>query len=379
MADLDVTQPDRPVHGGIKPADLRAMGLRPEDVLDFSASISPIGPPRGIWQAMERVELAAYPDPHCMVLKEALAGHLSRKADSEQTVDPEQLLVGNGSTEIIHLLARAFFPSRTGNVGGSALILAPTYGEYQGACSLQGAAVSTLDAGPPPDFPWDLDLAARLIESQQPRLVFLCNPNNPTGSYLEQRDIEILANAAHRAGALLVLDEAYVSFVEHRWDSLTLSNRDDVVILRSMTKDYALTGLRLGYMLSSADNVARVKARQYSWSVNAAAQAAGVMCLGRQDHLEKGREAVRIGKAYLEDSLVSLGLRCRVGAANFLLVSADPPWRAATVRHRLLEEHGICVRDCGSFGMPNYIRIGVRNMDDCRRLVAAMNRVLADG
>ena len=236
MSDLEHTQPDRPVHGGIKPSDLRELGLRPEDVLDFSASISPIGPPQGIWQAMERVELSVYPDPHCLELKEALAGHLSGQPDSEQTVIPEQLLVGNGSTEIIHLLTRAYFPTSPEETGGSALILAPTYGEYQGACLLQGAAVSTLDAGPPPDFSWDLDLAARLIESQTPRLVFLCNPNNPTGCYLEQREVEILADSTHRAGSLLVLDEAYVSFVEDRWDSLAMLNRDNVVILRSMTK-----------------------------------------------------------------------------------------------------------------------------------------------
>ena len=119
-----------------------------------------------------------------------------------------------------------------------------------------------------------------------------------------------------------------------------------------------------------------MRARRYSWSVNAAAEAAGVMCLGRQDHLEQGREAVRIGKAYLVDALVSMGLKCSVGAANFLLASVGD---AATIRLRLLKEDGICVRDCASFGLPGYIRIGVRQLDDCRRLVAALDKALSDG
>ena len=111
----------RPTHGGVKPAELRALGLRPEDVLDFSASVSPIGPPAGVWEALNRVDLAAYPDPQCLLLREAISGHLS--PSQSDTVDTgrilasrilanrilaNRILVGNGSTEIIHLLARAY-------------------------------------------------------------------------------------------------------------------------------------------------------------------------------------------------------------------------------------------------------------------------------
>ena len=372
MPDVENHQPDRPVHGGIKPSDLRDLGLRPEDVLDFSASISPIGPPGGIWQAMEGVELAAYPDPHCMELKEALAGHLSCQPNSDQTVNPEQLLVGNGSTEIIHLLARAYFPTRTGEAGGSALILAPTYGEYQGACSLQGAAVTTLDAGPPPDFPWDLDLAARLIASETPRLVFLCNPNNPTGSYLEQLDIEILANAVSRAGGLLVLDEAYVSFVEDPWDSLTMLNRDNVVILRSMTKDYALTGLRVGYCIAAEQVISQLAVYQPDWSVNGLAQAGAMAALADLDYLARSRSEVARSKELLIQRLTALEFSVPPAAANFLLVQVGdaPSWR------QKLALKGMIVRDCTSFGLPEYIRIGIRSLPDCQRLLQAIEAVV---
>ena len=124
----------RPVHGGVKPADLRALGLRPEEVLDFSASISPLGPPARVWDALSQVDLSVYPDPHCLELREALSRHLSLGQPGTREVPVESILVGNGSTELIHLVARAnLSPPRPGTTNTVSL-LTPTYGEYEGAC-----------------------------------------------------------------------------------------------------------------------------------------------------------------------------------------------------------------------------------------------------
>ena len=120
----------RPAHGGVRPSDLRALGLKPEEVLDFSASVSPIGPPASVWDALEMVDLGAYPDPLCLELREALSQALA--------VGVDRILAGNGSTELIHLLARAnLSPPRPGATN-TALILTPTYGEYEGACQSPG-------------------------------------------------------------------------------------------------------------------------------------------------------------------------------------------------------------------------------------------------
>ena len=361
----------RPVHGGLNVAELESLGLRPEDVIDFSASINPLGPSRRALEAARNVNLAAYPDPDCLKLREAIGGALD--------VEPVCVLPGNGSTELIHLLARAYL-----NPGGTSLIFAPTFGEYAAACRIQG--VTTVAVFPPSleiaerPFHWDLPGALESIAVLHPSVVFLCNPNNPTGVYLGYDEVASIAGALQGIG-LLVLDEAYVSFVEQSWDSTPLlrsmtSDGGNVALLRSMTKDYALTGLRLGYMLASAEIVERVRSFQYSWSVNAPAQAAGIAAIADREQVQKGREAVREGKEYLLKAARSLGLEIAPSAANFLLLRAGSR-NAGELRRQLLTRHKVCVRDCASFGLPEYIRVGIRTMDDNRRLADALEQVLA--
>ena len=358
--------PARPVHGGIKPAELRALGLTPDEVLDFSASISPLGPPAGVWDALNNVDLAAYPDPSCLKLREALSRHLS--GPRRVTLPVERILVGNGSTEIIHLLARAWLSPPRPGTGNTAFLLTPTYGEYEGACRLAGAGTSCQDGLERPGFRWDLALAARHIARERPSLVFVCNPNNPTGVFLQRPEVEVLADATSGAGGLLVLDEAYLSFVENPWDSLALLDRGDVILLRSMTKDYALTGLRLGFCLASDEVTGRLVAFQPDWSVNGMAQAAGLAVLADGGYLPRACQAVAQAKEYLTAGLTGLGFTVPPSAANFLLVQVGD---AASWRDRLAHR-GLFVRDCASFGLPQYVRIGIRPLADCRRLVETM-------
>ena len=336
----------RPVHGGLDVAELDSLGLAVSDVLDFSVSVNPLGPSRGTLQAAQSVNLGAYPDPYCVRLRNAIG--------REVGIEPDRILAGNGSTELIHLIARALLGS-----GDTAAVFAPTFGEYAAACHLQGVAPTMLSSDGT-GFRWDVPAALDTIAKLRPAVVFLCNPNNPTGVYLREKEVQ-------------ALDEAYVSFVDDRWDSTQLLSMHNVVLLRSMTKDHALTGLRLGFMLSSADVIGRVRRYQYSWTVNALAQAAGIVAIADREHVERGREAVRLGKGYLMDTARSLGVECVPSAANFLMLRVR---RAAELRLALLKGHGVCVRDCASFGLPEHIRIGVRTMDDNRRLSEALKQVL---
>ena len=359
----------RPVHGGVKPSQLRALGLRPEDVLDFSASVSPIGLPNGVWDAMRQVDLGAYPDPACLELRESLSQTLP--PFQGKPIPVERILVGNGSTEIIHLLARVYLSDLGSDREPSVFQLTPTYGEYTGACRQAGAVVSSFEATSNPSFCWDTVEAAQRIIQERPRLVFVCNPNNPTGVYLGLEEIEPLAEAAADCGALLVIDEAYLSFVSGPWDSMGLPAPDNVVLLRSMTKDYALTGLRLGYAIASENVIANLQAFQPDWSVNGLAQAAGLAALADTEYLPRARQAVDQAKSLLSDRLDRLSLTVHPSAANFLLVNVGD----ASVWHDKLMRLGLFGRDCTSFGLPEHIRIGIRSMADCQRLIEAMETV----
>ena len=355
----------RPIHGGLNYTELESLGLRADEVTDFSASINPLGPSLFALESARHVNLAAYPDPDCLDLRRAIGNSLD--------IAHGTILPGNGSTELIHLLARAFLaPDDT------ALIFAPTFGEYVAACRTEGVEPVSLlpqEVGQSESrFRWDVPSALDCIAGHAPAIVFLCNPNNPTGVYLTEDEVRRVARALQGSG-LLVLDEAYLPFVNGSWDSRSLLELGNVVLLRSMTKDYALTGLRLGYLLANEDIVRRVRRFQYSWSVNAAAQAAGIAALADREHVEKGRSVVDEGKEYLRHFASDLNIECPPAAANFLLLNVGG---AREVREALLVQHRICVRDCTSFGLPEYIRIGVRSMDDNRRLAEALKSVLTD-
>ena len=201
--------------------------------------------------------------------------------------------------------------------------------------------------------------------------MFVCNPNNPTGVYLGLEEIEPLTEAAAACGALMVIDEAYLSFVNDSWDSTGLPALDNVVLLRSMTKDYALTGLRLGYAIASENVIADLQAFQPDWSVNGLAQAAGLAALADTEYLPRARQAIDQAKSLLSDRLDRLSLTVHPSAANFLLVNVGD---AGVWRDKLMRL-GLFVRDCTSFGLPEHIRIGIRSMADCQRLIEAMETV----
>ena len=366
--------PARPVHGGIKEAELRELGLRLEDCLDFSASVSPLGPPEGVAAAIAAVDLTAYPDPHCLALTEAIAAH--HVGDG---VSIENIIVGNGSTEIIHLLTRAWIGSPPVGCAQSALLLTPTYGEYDGAVRISGGRVTTLTATRCSEgFAWDTTAVHDAIAAEKPALTFVCNPNNPTGVLMDREQLTVIADAVASVGGLLVVDEAYINLSERRADADVVAlaaGHGSIIALRSMTKDYALTALRLGYAVASADVIARLAALQPDWSVNGLAQAAGLVAIAGPAYLERARAAVAASRDCVVERLSDLGIRCYPTAANFVLAQVGDAGRLRDD----LSRRGLFVRDCTSFGLPDCIRIGLRPVDDCERLADAIAEVLDSG
>jgi L-threonine-O-3-phosphate decarboxylase len=343
----------RTPHGSVSEAELARYGLQLSDVVDFSASCNPLGPSTRVRAALESVDPARYPDDEAADLRRGLARRAS--------LPISQVVVGNGSVELIWLVCLAYL-----RPGDRALVVGPAFGDYARAVRVHGGQVVAVDATEDDGFAPPLDAASEAVEREGCRLAFVGSPNNPTGSYLTREQLSGLL--ARHPETLFVVDEAYRAFVDSPWPSEGLASRPNALLLRSLTKDYALAGLRLGYALAAPETVDALRSVQPPWSVSAAAQAAGLAALSDEEHLAASREEVRAAKRELVASLSSLGYRVLPGAANAVLVEvADGrAFRAA------LLPRGVVVRDCASFGLPRHIRIGVRTRPECRRLVEAV-------
>lgn len=348
-------------------------GPSPAGVIDFSANGNVIGPPPGLADALAGVEPSRYPDPSASALRAALA--------ERHGLEVDQVLVGNGATELIWAMARAYLAP-----GSRALVVGPTYGEYAVASAACGAeAVECRVAAPGAEL--DLrSLAAALAdrrfplplgEGARPAVVWLAHPNNPTGAAFPVDALAPLVDAAPET--LFVVDEAYLPLCEGVPSALSLIDGGQVVVLRSMTKDFALAGLRLGYALGAPEVIGAVRRVVPHWSVNSYAQAGGLAVLGDEAHLDRAKRAVAQSCEHLMAGLRRPGLSPYPTVANFVLVPLPaPPGRGgqgAEVARALLERQ-LAVRDCASFGLADCIRIGVRRMEDQERLLAALEVVL---
>ena len=353
-------------HGSINYVELETLGIAPEDVLDFSANLNPFGPlPEVITtlcnsQHTLNKAISHYPDSEASCLRQSLAEKLGIKA--------ENILVGSGSTELIRLTALAYFAK-----GDQVLIIEPTYSEYRTACQIVGASLIQQQLSPQNGFWLDIDETIELIRQHHPRGIFICNPNNPTGRYLSRETFSKILDTCR--DSLVVLDEAYVNFVNSAWPSMDLAlqaEESNLLILRSMTKDYAIAGLRLGYGIARKDIIATLRRICPPWNVNAIAQKAGILAIAEEEYLRRCQSELNKAKSYLMTELSGLGLSVFPSEANFFLVEVGD---ATTFRSKLLEQR-ILVRDCSSFNLPQYIRIAPRTVPECQRLVAAVKETL---
>ena len=340
-------------HGGINYNELETLGIPPETIIDFSVSCNPFGPPPGIREALGNTAIDCYPDSESSELRQSLARKLNIGSDN--------LIIGSGSTELIRLVAIAYL-----GPGDLVLIPQPTYGEYEIACHLVDAQVLKQPMLKEANFQLNTAETVDLIQRHQPKGIFLCNPNNPTGQYLTEEKAKHIMSIAK--DSLVILDEAYIAFTESAWTSSDLVNQGNLVILRSMTKDYALAGLRLGYAIAAEPVISVLKRAQPPWNVNAAAQKAGIFALSADDYLEESKVKIQEAKGFLLRELTCLGLSPLPSQTNFFLVEVG---NAAKFRLALLKK-GFLVRDCTSFGLPDYIRLAPRTLPECQKLIEAI-------
>jgi histidinol-phosphate aminotransferase len=349
-------------HGGASAADLVRQGIDAAsvaDLIDLSTNVHAYGPPASIAATLARVSLEHYPDANAATMREAMARQLG--------VEPEQVVAGNGSVELIYLLAHAYL-----DPGDRALIIGPTFSEYASAIRFCGAEPVEYRAAEEHGFRPDLAAILDLIQTRRPKLIFCCNPNNPTGHVLGEAEVRMLMEAAATVGGLLVLDEAYLPLADYgvfTWSSVDLLESGPVVLLRSVTKDYAVPGLRLGYALAPVEVGQMLNAVRLPWGVNAFAEAVGRTLLTETAYLDNCRARLAHDKAYLLDSLSRINASYLPSTTNFCLIRVGGT--AAACREALLR-YGVIVRDCTSFGLPGYIRVSVHSRRATDRLMRGL-------
>jgi len=348
-------------HGGNLRKLATEAGRSPEELLDFSANINPLGPPDWLRPLISSrlSSLVHYPDPGSSSLKGSISNHYG--------VKEENILVGNGSTEILHLLPRAMPID-------SALIPVPSYSDYANAVELAGKVVKRIYLKEEAQFQLDLSLLDKEISARQ--LVFIGQPNNPTGLLVDPSGLRTLASKY--PSVFFVIDEAFLDFVEGV-ESLIGNRPLNVIVLHSLTKFYAIPGLRLGFAIAEPEVIQRIKRIMPPWSVNGLSQAVGEHAVQDQDYATQTRAFVRQQREFLLNEIKSIpGLTVFSGRANFLLVRLDRQDIDGPGLAKQMLASGIAIRVCDNFdGLDRrFFRIAVRDEDENLKLLRSLQKVL---
>jgi threonine-phosphate decarboxylase len=351
------------VHGGNVYELAAKAGCSPEQILDFSASINPLGPPPGLEEELAGCFglLQSYPDIHCKGLIEAISKF--------HDIDPACIAVTNGSTELIYWLPKAL-------AAGRALAVLPAFGEYVKAFELHGTRVEKLFPASGDFFQPGVEQLEASLENERFDTVLLTHPSSPAGSLLNDRVVDWIVEKSTGSGPFLLVDEVFVDFCEQACLKRFVETSDNLALIRSFTKFYGLPGLRIGYLLASPRIARRVREFVPPWSVSTQAQVAGAFCLARQDYRLRTLETIEKQRSRLAWELSAIpGLEVFPGSANFLLVRMAPELGpASSLKWDLFNRCRILIRDCGSFeGLgERYFRVAVRLPEQNDRLIEAL-------
>jgi histidinol-phosphate aminotransferase len=360
MTDGLVRPPRARVHGGPDLAELRALGVEPTALLDFSVSTNPYGPHPSMLRALAQARLDRYPDPDALRGREALAVMLGTQ--------PSSILLGHGAAELLWSSARALLVP-----GDVLLTVRPTFSELLVAARRLGAHVDELACCSERGFGVDIDALAERARTTRARVVYLCSPNTPTGAHVPAS--EVARVAATLPGCTVVLDQSFLSLSEaHHERDLALP--ENILVVRSLTKEHAIPGARVGYACAAPALLERVAEQRPAWMVGALCEVAAIAAPSLEGFVAESRQRVLEDRRALAGRLEQLELVVEPSCAGFVAVRI-PGRGPASVRERLLRRHAILVRDCASFGLPEHVRIAARPVADRERLIAALRQELA--
>lgn len=329
-------------------------------LLDYSVNENPLGTPRGVLEEIEKAlpDVRRYPDPYCRELVRAIS-------DFEH-IPNEYILCGNGAAELIYTYCTADRPRR-------AVIPAPSFSEYSLALEHVGCQTERFLLHQGGNFDLNRDFLS-FLNQQKPDVVFLCNPNNPTGRLMNPSLLEEILSLCEVNHTRLFLDECFLDLSDGgKSMSGLLCRHPHLLILKAFTKSYGLAGVRLGYCLCSDRSLlTRMSRAVQPWNVSVLAQAAGIAALKELRFLEESRALIHTERQWLQQQMESLGFWVCPSAANYLLFYGSPGLDTALIKH------GISIRRCeNDFGLTcGWYRIAVRLHSENQRLIAAVKSVL---
>ena len=362
-------------HGGNVYQAARASSRDALDFCDFSASINPLGVPSAARRVLRNAisKIQHYPDPEGLALLRAIA--------KRHRVAPENVLLGNGTVELIYAIPAALNVRR-------GLIMGPTFSEYERALVLSSARVTSVLAQPADDYrPPVREVLERVNPSRfsgsaKYRLhfeaVFLCNPNSPTGQRVSRNNVYRILEAVKRQRGCLIVDETFVEFCEEKSVIRRAVDDDSLLVLRSFTKFYGIPGLRVGYAVGTEKRLRAIRNRLPPWSVNTLAQEAALACLQDPRYRQRTVSFFQKERPIFRRALERIpGFRVYPSSANFFLVEMTGPLKSRQVQATLMER-GFLVRDCSNYpGLhERMLRFAVRTSNDNARLVEQLQHVV---
>lgn len=353
-------------HGGNIVEIARGHNIDESSIIDFSASINPLGiSPLAREAVMGAIDsVSHYPDTRASKLVSALSCH--------HDISPENIAAGNGSTEFIYLIPRVFRPKK-------ALIITPSFSEYEAALTRAGCTMEYFALEENDNFILRIvSLFSRLEDGYD--MLWFANPGNPTGNVVNLDDMRKIIHTCRRLGIFCVVDEAFIDFCEEESVKKEVVCNDRLIVLRSLTKFYAIAGLRVGFIFGSEGTIKEVARWKEPWSLNILGEAAAAASLQDDAYRSETLSLVREERRFLLEGIKNIPLMRPVGAdANYILVRLYGEMSSAELADKLLKEHLIMIRDCSNFrGLDgSYMRIAVRGRVDNLKLIKVLETLYA--
>ena len=352
------------LHGGNLGRAMEKYSLSLDEIIDFSANINPLGFSSKIREAIIKNldRLSHYPDPECKEAKKEISAYFK--------IDYENIILGNGSTELIYLIVQTLKPKKV-------LIPVPTFCEYERALNNNNVSINFYKLKEKQEYLVSMDEIIPQLAGID--LVFLCNPNNPIGTFLPKKEMLTLVKEVQKRKIFLVLDEAFIDLYEE--DSLIkeVKNYDHLIILRSLTKFYGLPGLRIGFAASSPKLIKKLEAQKIPWSVNCLAQIAVREMLRDERFISKSKSFLLEEKEFFYQELSNIeGLKVHKPSANFIFIKLLGNISPEQLMDQLAKK-GILIRDCSNFrGLErgNFIRVAVRTRKENIKLLKEIKLIL---